>query len=109
MSKIRALAVFALAAVGPLATCESGKGPEPLTVTDMSPLFSLSHEDRQSLNSDVDPDALERFLSALPPEARASVLRSFQRNSFTYIVSVSDPSLQELLEAVRRPASRSED
>jgi len=69
--------------------------------------FSLSPEQLARLRKGIDVDALERLLSAVPPERRDTVLRGFESNlggrgrGRAYITRFDNPELQRLLEAVQ--------
>lgn len=72
----------------------------------MSPSYELSPSDRSRVDDGVDPDALERFLAAVPDEIREEVLHSFLSVSSgspepAFLVDVrGDPALERLYREV---------
>lgn len=97
------------------ASCEHAQG-NLMTTPDMRPLrmevpdrgFRLGVEERARVVPDVDPDALERLLGMVRPDARAEMLRLFQYPAagerFAYLFEFTEPELQAVLEEVWAPA-----
>lgn len=69
--------------------------------------YKISPEDREKIRTGFNPDALERLLSMIVPEARPEFLRSFQwptyGESAGNIMSFNDPDLNVVLDEVWLP------
>lgn len=71
------------------------------------PSFRLSPEQRQRIMEVFDPDAVERLVSMVPPEARARILSRFQQpqegQPARLLVRLGHPALQAELERAWAP------
>lgn len=116
------LLICAACADGPEATVMSDKKPSRLDKPDLS--FQLSATDRAQIGPSFDLDALQQLLQLVPPDQRASILKSFlpsppssqsrdesalgRRNSesigdVTVLTRIGDPVLQDLLDKAWAP------
>lgn len=69
--------------------------------------YHISPQDRENIRPGFDPDALQRLLAMIVPDARPELLRAFQWPApgvpASNIVKFQDPDLQELLDEVWLP------
>jgi len=69
--------------------------------------YRVSPDDRETIRTGFDPDALERLLAMIVPDARPELLRAFQWPErgvpASNIVKFQDPDLQAVLDEVWLP------